>query len=121
MPRPVLKTIKVREAGDLAQMDRYKPAAFLLDSPARWSEGDARAPISWTLARRAAARGRIVLSAGLTAETVAEAIRVARPYGVDVNSGVEASPGRKDPDKLRRFVRRAREADLALAGEAPDG
>lgn len=120
-PLPVLKTIKVGSAGDLALLDRYQPAAFLLDSPARWSEGEARAPISWTLARRAAARGRIVLSAGLTAETVAEAIRVARPYGVDVNSGVEASPGRKDPDKLRRFVRRAREADLALAGEAPDG
>jgi len=43
MPRPVLKTIKVRERGDLAQLDRYKPAAFLLDSPARWSEGEARA------------------------------------------------------------------------------
>ncbi len=44
MPRPVLKTIKIREAADLAQLDRYKPAAFLLDSPARWSEGEARGP-----------------------------------------------------------------------------
>jgi phosphoribosylanthranilate isomerase len=114
MPRPVLKTIKVRERGDLAQLDRYKPAAFLLDSPARWSEGEARAPISWTLAREATARARVILSAGLTPETVSEAVRTARPWGVDVNSGVEAAPGRKDPASVRRFVRAAREAARAL-------
>jgi phosphoribosylanthranilate isomerase len=114
MPRPVLKTIKVREAADLAQLDRYKPAAFLLDSPSRWSEGgEARNPISWTLARQAAGRGRVVLAAGLTPETVAEAVRVARPWGVDVNSGVEAVPGKKDPAKVARFIRAARDAARA--------
>jgi phosphoribosylanthranilate isomerase len=110
MPRPVLKTIKVREPDDLAQLDRYKPAAFLLDSHTRWSEGEARTPISWTLARGAAARGRVILAAGLTPETVAEAVRVARPWGVDVSSGVEAAPGRKDPAKVVRFIRAARAA-----------
>jgi phosphoribosylanthranilate isomerase len=116
MPRPVLKTIKVRDAADLWHLDRYKPAAFLLDSPARWSEGEARTPISWTLARDAAARGRVILSAGLTPETVGDAVRVARPWGVDVNSGVEAAPGRKDPAKVARFIRAARDA----AAETPD-
>jgi phosphoribosylanthranilate isomerase len=115
-PRPVLKTIKVRGPEDLALLDRYKPGAFLLDSPARWSEGEARAPIPWMLAREAARRARVVLAAGLTPETVGEAIRLARPWGVDVNSGVEARPGRKDPVKLRRFVEAAR---AAAAG--PDG
>lgn len=118
MPRPVLKTIKVRDAGDLAQLDRYKPAAFLLDSATRWSEGEARHPISWTLAREANARGRVILAAGLTPETVGEAIRVARPWGVDVNSGVEAAPGRKDPAKVARFVRAARAAAAELDGDA---
>src|SRR5262249_50893597 len=117
---PVLKTVKVQERGALAALDRHKPAAFLLDSPARWSEGQARAPISWTLAREAAARGRVVLSAGLRPETVGEAIRIARPWGVDVNSGVEAVPGRKDPARVRQFVRAAREAARALAGEETD-
>jgi phosphoribosylanthranilate isomerase len=121
MPRPVVKTIKIREAGDLAQMDHYKPAAFLLDSPARWSEGGARTPISWTLAREAAGRGRVILSAGLTPETVSEAIRVARPWGVDVNSGVEAAPGRKDPVKVERFLRAARAAAADLEGAGGDG
>ena len=114
MPRPVLKSIKVREPADLGQMDRYKPAAFLLDSPARWSEGEARAPIPWTLAREAGSRGRVILAAGLTPETVGEAIRVARPWGVDVASGVEAAPGRKDPAKVERFVRAARAASARL-------
>jgi phosphoribosylanthranilate isomerase len=123
MPRPVLKTIKVGAAGDLAQLDRYKPAAFLLDSPLRWSEGEARVPISWTLARAATNRGRVILSAGLTPETVGEAVRVARPWGVDVNSGVEAAPGRKDPEKVARFVRAARAAAARLdeGGEGDGG
>ncbi len=118
---PVLKTVKVAAAADLDLLDRYKPAAFLLDSPARWSEGEARPPISWTLAREAARRARIVLSGGLTPESVAEAIRVARPYGVDVNSGVEAAPGRKDPDRVRRFLRAARAVADALAAEGGGG
>lgn len=107
---PIIKTIKLATAADLSRMDGYRVAAFLLDSHARWSEGEQREPIEWTLARQAASRGPIILSAGLTAENVAEAIRVARPYAVDVNSGVEAKPGKKDPDKVRRFIANAKGA-----------
>ena len=105
---PVIKTIKVERAADLDQMDGYRVAAFLLDSPARWSEGETRQPIQWRLARDAASRGQIILSAGLVPENVAQAIGIARPYGVDVNSGVETVPGRKDPEKVRRFIRAAK-------------
>lgn len=108
---PVIKTIKVAGEADLERMARYEPAAFLLDSTARWSEGEARVPISWTVARRAVAMGRrVILAAGLTPDNVAAAIGVVGPYAVDVASGVEAAPGRKDPDKVRRFVREARAA-----------
>jgi len=108
---PVIKTIKVAGESDLDRMARYEPAAFLLDSIARWSEGEARVPISWAVARRAVAMGRrIILAAGLTPDNVGAAIRVVGPYAVDVASGVEAAPGRKDPDKVRRFVREARAA-----------
>ena len=105
---PMIKTIKVERAADLDQMDGYRVAAFLLDSPARWSEGETRQPIQWRLARDAASRGPIILSAGLVPENVAQAIGIARPYGVDVNSGVETVPGRKDPEKVRRFIRAAK-------------
>jgi phosphoribosylanthranilate isomerase len=107
---PVIKTIKVGGVGDLAQIDRYPVAAVLLDSPARWSEGEAREPIQWELAARVTPARRVVLSAGLTPDNVARAIAVARPYAVDVNSGVEARPGEKDADKVRRFMAEARRA-----------
>ncbi len=112
---PVIKTLKVSAAGDLAAMNRYRVSAFLLDSPARWSEGETRDPIPWELARQAASRRPIILSAGLTPDNVAEAVRRVRPYGVDVNSGVEARPGTKDADKVLRFVTRAK---TALGGSA---
>jgi phosphoribosylanthranilate isomerase len=96
---------------DLDRMARYEPSAFLLDSTARWSEGESRVPISWSVARRAVAMGRrIILAAGLTPDNVAAAIGVVGPYAVDVASGVEAVPGRKDHDKVRQFVRAARAA-----------
>ena len=62
----------------------------------------------------------MILAAGLTPETVGEAVQVARPWGVDVNSGVEAAPGRKDPVKVRQFVRAARAAAEALAPPCED-
>jgi phosphoribosylanthranilate isomerase len=113
---PVIKTIKVSGPQDLARMMTYwkQAAAFLLDSAARWSEGEPRQPIEWRLARMASGGDqpgtlpRVILSAGLTPDNVARAISIARPYAVDVNSGVEARPGRKDPDKVWRFVAEAR-------------
>jgi phosphoribosylanthranilate isomerase len=123
---PVIKTVKMPPAStleglpeyrmhDRAQILRYRhvAAAILLDSAARWSEGETREPLEWTLARTIVSHGGptpIILSGGLTPDTVGRAVAVVRPYAVDVNSGVEASPGRKDPDKVRRFVDEARRA-----------
>jgi phosphoribosylanthranilate isomerase len=116
--RTVIKTIKLPPAEaaagaaalDIERLRRYPPAvaAFLLDSTARWSEGEARAPVAWEAARTLGEHFTIVLSAGLTPDNVARAVAIARPYAVDVNSGVEAAPGRKDLDKVRRFVAQAR-------------
>jgi phosphoribosylanthranilate isomerase len=107
---PVIKTLKVAAAADLARMAGYRVSAFLLDSPSRWSEGEARPPIPWDVAVEAARLHPVLLSAGLTPENVAGAVRRVRPYGVDVNSGVEVRPGRKDPARVRRFVAEARAA-----------
>jgi len=118
---PVIKTIKLpAPSGQLGGRQPWTPtvkfmefrksaAALLLDSAARWSEGEARQPIEWTVARELASQQwRIILSAGLTPENVGRAVATARPYAVDVNSGVEAEPGRKDPDKVWRFVAEAK-------------
>jgi len=113
--RPTIKTIKVTGPESLDAMARYHASAFLLDSPARWSEGEARPPISWALAREAAARAPVILSGGLSPDNVGAAVRFARPFAVDVDSGVEARPGKKDPDKVRRFIALAKAAAEAQA------
>jgi phosphoribosylanthranilate isomerase len=121
---PVIKTVKltppsttveglpayqVEPRARIAWYAQYA-AAILLDSAARWSDGEPRQPIEWQMARQLAGGARLILSAGLTPDNVARAIAVTRPYAVDVNSGVEASPGRKDADKVWRFVSEARRA-----------
>jgi len=119
---PVIKTIKLPPASTIEGLPEYRVreltevlryqhvgAAILLDSSARWSEGETREPIEWHLARRVDAnRIRIILSGGLNPDNVARAIEIVRPYAVDVNSGVESEPGRKDPAKVRRFLAEAR-------------
>lgn len=124
---PVIKTVKMAPASTLEGLPEYRTrdswqalqyrrvaSAILLDSAARWSEGETREPLEWTLARRIVSSHShampVILSGGLTPDNVARAVAVVRPYGVDVNSGVEAAPGHKDADKVRRFVAEARRA-----------
>ena len=116
---PVIKTIKLSPAaslalredrlGDMADAGRYRAvaAALLVDTADRWSEGEPRRPLEWETLP-IAPRLRLILSGGLTPENVAHAVMVVRPYAVDVNSGVEERPGKKDPGKVRRFVAEAR-------------
>jgi phosphoribosylanthranilate isomerase len=119
---PIIKTIKLHPETTIEGLPEYTVrdsvaslmyrnvvSAVLLDSAARWSAGEARDPIDWRAARRTGpGHPRVILSGGLNPDNVARAIEVARPYGVDVNSGVEARPGRKDPEKVRRFVAEVR-------------
>ncbi|MDP9336501.1 MAG: phosphoribosylanthranilate isomerase [Actinomycetota bacterium] len=99
--------IQAFAAGDPALRTAGKSAAdiILVDSP---DPGSGKV-FDWRLAEGAPRGKRILLAGGLTPENVGDAIRLVRPWGVDVSSGVERQPGRKDPGKLRRFVIGARE------------
>jgi phosphoribosylanthranilate isomerase len=94
----------------------------LVDSRTAQAQGGTGVSYDWQAARRsfleAAAQLRMVVAGGLTPENVREAIATLRPWGVDVVSGVEAAPGRKDPEKVRAFVKHARESapHAGLAG-----
>jgi phosphoribosylanthranilate isomerase len=89
-------------------LDRYSTDLFLLDTPTAGYGGSGRT-YDFGLATAAARKWRVLVAGGLTPENVGAAVRAVRPFGVDVASGVEAAPGRKDPDKLRRFVAAAKE------------
>lgn len=92
--------------------------AVLLDAKTAAASGGTGKSFNWTRAREvisAESSGlRIILAGGLTPENVTEAILTLRPWGVDVASGVEASPGRKDPSRVHAFLRAARTAFAAI-------
>ena len=93
--------------------------AILVDSKTATATGGTGQTFDWELAattlfQNASARKRIIAAGGLTPENVAEAIRILKPWGVDVASGVEATPGRKDAARLRAFIENAR----AVGGQA---
>lgn len=102
--RQALKVFRVKDIGVLSEIMRYKIPAFLLDSYVPGKRGGSGKSFNWKIAHKASGFGKVVLSGGLNHRNVLEAIRAARPYAVDVSSGVESSPGKKDYRKLRKFM-----------------
>jgi len=103
--RRVMKAFRIKDENSLRELEAYRGAvqAFLLDTYKKGQTGGTGETFDWDLARKAREYGPIVLAGGLTAENVAQAIAAVRPQAVDVASGVEAAPGKKDPEKLRAF------------------
>ncbi|HET8947210.1 MAG TPA: phosphoribosylanthranilate isomerase [Candidatus Polarisedimenticolia bacterium] len=114
---PWYKAHRVGSDFDPAILAAYGRPIFLLDAAGARRGGTGRT-FDWSTARRCASHGRVILAGGLTPENVGEAIAAARPYAVDVNSGVETAPGIKDRDRLRLFCERVAEASARLAGTA---
>jgi len=106
-----LKAFRVRDRDSLRALPAYRTDAWLLDAFTPAQPGGTGATFNWDLAVEARALGRpIFLAGGLTPGNVADAVRRVRPYGVDVSSGVESAPGKKDASKLRAFVSAAKGA-----------
>jgi phosphoribosylanthranilate isomerase len=100
----VIKAARVQSRADIQSLSSFHTDYHLLDSYARGIPGGTGATFAWEIARGHRGRIPVILSGGLNADNVAEAIGVVAPFAVDVASGTEASPGRKDPDKLRAFA-----------------
>jgi phosphoribosylanthranilate isomerase len=107
-----LKAIRVRDEKSLETMANYQTDAFLLDAYSSAGLGGTGEKFNWELAVAAQKFGKpIFLAGGLTPEHVADAMRQVRPFAVDVSSGVESAPGKKDTAKVRAFIQAVRNAD----------
>jgi phosphoribosylanthranilate isomerase len=113
----VIKAFRVRDAASLSALPAYRESvdAFLLDAFVAGAHGGTGSKFDWSLALPAKALGPpVILAGGITPDNAAEAVRQVRPFALDVSSGVEAAPGQKDPEKIRRLIREARAAAAAL-------
>ncbi|MBX3329988.1 MAG: phosphoribosylanthranilate isomerase [Nitrospira sp.] len=110
--RPVLKALRLKGRGTLLALAEFRGCAnvrgVLIDAFSDQAYGGTGQTVDWTLAEEAARSTSVILAGGLTPANVAGAIQMVRPYGVDVSSGVERSPGKKDHHKLRAFIEAAR-------------
>jgi phosphoribosylanthranilate isomerase len=104
-----IKAIRVRDAGTLRRLAEYPVDFVLADAYVEGLAGGTGqlVPREWL---GSADPARLILAGGLTPENVAAAVRQVRPMGVDVASGVESAPGRKDPERVRRFIFNAQNA-----------
>ena len=109
---PVIKAFRVEPEFPLTTLDKYARAfAFLFDAAHTDQYGGTGRTTDWDVARRASSSHRIILAGGLKVENVAAAVRIVRPYGIDVASGVETSPGKKDHGLQREFIQEVRRAE----------
>jgi phosphoribosylanthranilate isomerase len=105
--RPFIKALRLRDAASIASAPRFSTANLLLDADTGGAFGGTGTPIDLDLAAECVERHpslRFTLAGGLKPENVANAVRVVRPYAVDVASGVESAPGIKDAGKMRAFI-----------------
>lgn len=105
----VIKALRVRDARSLTAMDEYEADLFLLDAFSEKARGGTGERFDWELAKSLMGRGNIVVSGGLTPENVWAALRFFEPYGVDASSSLEDAPGKKNGERVRRFVSAAKE------------
>jgi len=109
-PYPVIKALRVRDEDSLTHLDDYPVAALLLDA---WSDehyGGSGRQFDWQLVSRVTMNKPLILAGGLTPVNVATAIQLVSPYAVDVSSGVESEPGRKDLTQVAQFIEQVRMA-----------
>lgn len=108
-PRRLIRSISVGSKDDLNEIEKTSASIIHLDTKVEGQTGGTGRTFDWSLAARAADFGKqIILSGGLNPDNVAEAIKAASPNAVDVVSGVESEPGKKDSEKVREFIRRAK-------------
>ena len=109
-PLRVVKALRVKDAASLQGVNQYQVSALLLDAFCDEAYGGTGKQFDWQLAKRLTGQLPLILAGGLNPENVIDAVRQVNPYAVDVSSGVEARPGKKDHQKVAEFICRVRNA-----------
>lgn len=113
LPFQAIKAIRVKDSLSLGVIRFYNPgAALLLDSFVPGAYGGTGTSFDWQLVKEYLNDYHIIIAGGLRPNNVSNMVRELRPYGVDVSSGVEQAPGKKDPEKLKSFVRNIKKAEF---------
>ncbi|MCK4648780.1 phosphoribosylanthranilate isomerase [bacterium] len=108
-PQKIIKAFRIKDKESLANIPKYEVDYYLLDAYSEELPGGTGRTFNWDLAKEAKEFGKpIILSGGLNPENIIEALKKVLPFGVDVSSGVEASPGKKDHRKLKEFITKVR-------------
>lgn len=109
----VIRGVRIKDETSLKWLKKWEhAAAYVLDTWSAKQKGGTGKTFNWDFAVRAKEFGKpLMLAGGLTPENVAEAVRAVRPYAVDVSSGVESFPGKKDHKKMKEFIANVRAAD----------
>jgi phosphoribosylanthranilate isomerase len=105
----VMKALRVRDAASLEMLTTYEADLFLLDAYSERAWGGTGESFDWGMAKSIRGRDNIVVAGGLGPENVREAVELFEPYGVDASSSLESEPGKKNSERVRRFVLAARD------------
>jgi phosphoribosylanthranilate isomerase len=111
LPLKSIKVIRVKDASDIDKVAQYPDQYILFDTHSDVEYGGTGIRFDWNLIDRQLLKNRIILSGGLSPDNVLEAVRAVGPYAVDVSSGVESRPGKKDRGKIKAFIEAIKHGD----------
>lgn len=104
LPHRLIKAVRVKDAVDIAEVELYPVRAILFDKHTDELYGGTGSSFDWGVLEGLEITKKIILSGGLTPENVSRAVKIVKPWGVDVSSGVEDAPGRKNHTRMRKFI-----------------
>lgn len=117
IPYRIVKAFNIQDEASLKPIEKYVTSAILLDAHAENKQGGTGHTFNWELVQYLYQKYYIILAGGLNSENVEEAIRTTKPYAVDVSSGVEKSPGKKDFKKIKEFIEKVRNIEKNIIQE----
>lgn len=113
---PFLKAFRLKGIESIEAVKGYQCDSFLVDGHSAGMVGGTGHTADWAIAAKVAKLGKMILAGGLTPNNVRTALDIVRPYAVDVSSGVESSPGKKDTTKIKQFIREVQTWDYQING-----